>query len=198
MATYFVTTDNWNDAGFWNGLSESSEGHILDFSGLPESYTVEFSPDGAFLVLSNGTELYTIGESSASGWANVYLGDPTDYSYFEMISGGAGDDTLQGRDTADTLEGAGGDDSLLGAGGDDSITGGHGHDTVRGGTGDDTIAGGDGDDLVYGNEGGDSMTGGAGRDSIYGEFGNDYRPVQPNAPVEGGLGRQRPPVHAPA
>ena len=29
MATYFVTTDNWNDAGFWNGLSESSEGHIL-------------------------------------------------------------------------------------------------------------------------------------------------------------------------
>lgn len=41
MATYTVTTSNWNSPAFWSGVSEGAGGHELDFSGLGSDYTVE-------------------------------------------------------------------------------------------------------------------------------------------------------------
>ncbi|MCR8548327.1 hypothetical protein M4578_10835, partial [Salipiger sp. P9] len=180
MTIYAVTTSNWNDPDFWNGLSESSEGHTLDFSALPANFTVNFDEDFAYLQMSDGVTSFIVGDSSTSLGADAYLGSPTDHSFFEVLTGTQGDDTLDGGARDDTIDGEAGADQLLGDGGNDSITGGTGNDSVFAGAGADTVEGGEGDDVIYGNEDGDSLTGGTGNDSIYGEYGNDY--------VSGGAG----------
>ena len=74
------------------------------------------------------------------------------------IDGGAGDDLLEGTETADVLRGLRGDDRLLGLGGDDLL---------EGGIGDDRLEGGDGADRLDGGVGVDVMSGGAGDDIYY-------------------------------
>lgn len=177
MAIFLVTLDNWNDPGFWSTVTTGAESNMLDFSALPESFTITFARDGAFLTLFDGADSFTIGEDSGG---DATLGTPGEFGLFELVAGSAGDDLIDGNDAADTLSGGAGDDSLLGYGGDDSLTGGDGADTLRGGMGADTLLGDAGDDVIYGNEGNDSLIGGDGADSIYGETGDDY--------VEGGAG----------
>lgn len=55
-----------------------------------------------------------------------------------VITGGAGDDTLAGGDGDDTLVGGDGDDDLYGGDGDDRLLSGLGQDDMFGGAGDDT------------------------------------------------------------
>jgi Ca2+-binding RTX toxin-like protein len=55
-----------------------------------------------------------------------------------IITGTAGNDTLNGTSGADQIYGLGGDDVLNGGGGNDSLDGGTGADTMSGGTGNDT------------------------------------------------------------
>jgi Ca2+-binding RTX toxin-like protein len=54
-----------------------------------------------------------------------------------IITGTAGNDTLNGTSSADQLFGLGGDDILNGGGGNDQLDGGTGADTMSGGTGSD-------------------------------------------------------------
>jgi Ca2+-binding RTX toxin-like protein len=107
------------------------------------------------------------------------------------ISGGHGDDTIQGLGGDDTLIGGNGDDTLDGGAGDDLLDGGHdddtlyggadndtlfggtGADTLDGGTGDDTLTGGHDADTLIGGAGDDTMFGGTGDDTIYVDGGND-------------------------
>jgi len=56
------------------------------------------------------------------------------------ISGGAGNEILQGNDADNAISGLAGDDLLLGGGGDDTLTGGTGRDTLDGGAGDADLA----------------------------------------------------------
>ena len=51
----------------------------------------------------------------------------------------AGDDLINGSDSADLLRGYGGDDTINGGGGNDFIDGGDGGNTIHGGLGDDVI-----------------------------------------------------------
>jgi len=84
------------------------------------------------------------------------------------ITGGGGEDTIQGGDAndeirggqqKDTLEGGKGDDLLKGGNHNDSLIGGEGDDTLRGENTADTLNGGDGNDTLYGagnNQSGDN------------------------------------------
>jgi Ca2+-binding RTX toxin-like protein len=60
----------------------------------------------------------------------------------EGISGGNGNDTLSGNDSANLLMGGGGNDYLVGFGGDDELWGGTGSDLLRPGFGQDVVYGG--------------------------------------------------------
>ncbi len=84
---------------------------------------------------------------------------------FEVLTGGEGDDVLEGSILADTINGGGGGDkidampaaTLNGGGGDDLLTGGLGTDTLNGGDGDDTVAGGAGADIMNGGADNDTL-----------------------------------------
>ncbi|WP_353472965.1 calcium-binding protein [Salipiger sp. H15] len=174
MTVYAVTLENWNDPAFWASVSESSAGHTLDFSALPEGFDLEFDQDNLVLFINHEGGSYLVGDTTAPDVFDARLGAGSDWSYFNILAGGAGDDTLGGGDAADTISGGAGDDRLLGYGGDDVMEGGAGNDTVYAGAGNDTVIGGDGDDSITGNEGDDWLEGGAGSDSLYGQEGDDY------------------------
>lgn len=100
----------------------------------------------------------------------------------DLMIGGAGNDSLSGREGSDTLYGDNGNDSLIGGNGADFLRGGNGNDALFGGAGDDNVAGdqgsdiinlADGDDWASGGDGNDIMDGGAGADTMLGNAGND-------------------------
>ncbi|MRV76096.1 DUF4214 domain-containing protein [Duganella sp. FT92W] len=98
------------------------------------------------------------------------------------ITGGAGDDILNGTDGDDSLDGAGGSDLLCGFGGDDRLAGGEGDDRLEGGSGNDVLDGGAGNDV---------LVAGAGRDTLRGGPGNDFLGLVPESrgsTAEGGDG----------
>jgi Ca2+-binding RTX toxin-like protein len=68
----------------------------------------------------------------------------------DIISGGAGSDTLYGYAGNDQLSGDEGNDTLIGGAGDDLLVGGSGNDILSGGAGDDTFSFslGDGQDTI--------------------------------------------------
>ena len=102
----------------------------------------------------------------------------------DTLYGGAQHDYLAGGDNNDVLYGGGGVDTLLGQGGDDSMSGGwfndvlyggDGNDTLRGDGGNDNLYGGADDDLMYGGTGNDRIFGGiSGADTLYGGAQHDY------------------------
>ncbi len=73
------------------------------------------------------------------------------------VSGGVGNDTMEGR---------GGNDVLSGADGDDQLFGGNDNDELQGGTGNDLLDGGAGDDFMDAQPGDDTMVGGEGSDTV--------------------------------
>jgi parallel beta-helix repeat protein len=89
-------------------------------------------------------------------------------------NGGAGSETLNGRDNIDdVMKGLGGNDTIRGRGGNDSLSGGSGNDKVYGDGGDDRVNGDSGNDLVYGGSGNDRAYGSTGNDKVYGSAGID-------------------------
>jgi Ca2+-binding RTX toxin-like protein len=99
-----------------------------------------------------------------------------------LASGGGGDDTLIGSDTAaDDLRGEDDADSVQGRGGENTVHGGPGADQVAGGPGRDLLDGGAGNDLLYGEDGDDELLAGDGDDELIGGQGADVH--------NGGAGR---------
>jgi peptidyl-prolyl cis-trans isomerase B (cyclophilin B) len=70
----------------------------------------------------------------------------------------------EGRQHNDQLSGGRGDDRLQGKGGNDWLTGGFGLDHLQGGQGNDWLVGEAGDDVLIGNLGQDWLSGGEGAD----------------------------------
>ena len=89
------------------------------------------------------------------------------------ISGNDGADQIYGSEGDDVLDGGDGKDLVFGLGGDDQIDGGDGSDTLSGGDGDDVVSGGDYADLIGGNDGNDTLNGESGNDTLRGNAGND-------------------------
>ena len=111
--------------------------------------------------------------SGATPDGDVVTGSDT---YFEILTGGDGADTISGLGGNDRIYGIHGNDSLDGGVGDDSIHGETGSDTIFGGDGDDFILGGrqndtlfgqNGDDILIQGNGGGLMNGGAGDDKLH-------------------------------
>ena len=83
------------------------------------------------------------------------------------LSGGAGDDTLLGLDESDGLGGGSGNDILDAAAGDNSLGGGDGNDTLTSlGGGNDTLSGDNGDDDLDAGAGNNTLDAGAGNDTL--------------------------------
>ncbi|WP_286917997.1 peroxidase family protein [Pseudomonas sp. UBA6753] len=91
----------------------------------------------------------------------------------DQLLGGLGTDTLNGGAGNDTLDGGAGNDSLFGDTGNDNLLGGAGADSLDGGNGVDVLQGGDGNDTLFGDVGNDTLQGGAGNDFLNGGAGND-------------------------
>ncbi len=110
----------------------------------------------------------------------------------DLLSGGTGDDVIDGNNGHDILLGGAGADQLDGDSrvlvegdaplhGDDYLSGGAGHDTLTGGGGADLLLGGSGEDLLYGDlngldpawHGADVLYGGDGEDQLVGDGGGD-------------------------
>jgi len=107
--------------------------------------------------------------------ASAFTGDTTLWGGGgrDVITGGIGNDWLNGNDGEDALVGGGGNDLIHGGEGADVMIGGDGDDTLNGEAGDDTIDGGDGNDQLIGEEGRDRLLGRGGDDSLYGGDGSD-------------------------
>ncbi len=119
-----------------------TENILLTFAGSTDSITLVKALTGSYL---NQIETY---EFTADGT----LWTPTDLAAQILLQEvTAGDDDLQGFDTADVISGGVGNDSIHGHGGDDTISGDIGDDFLNGGKGDDvffyTI--GDGHDTIH-------------------------------------------------
>ena len=79
------------------------------------------------------------------------------------MSGGDGNDNVQGQDGDDTVSGDAGNDYLAGQNGNDVLDGGDGTDRLYGGSGNDTLRGGTGaNDSLSGDAGNDTYLLGAG------------------------------------
>lgn len=110
----------------------------------------------------------------------------------DIVYGGDGVDRLLGGSGNDTLYGEAGDDELLGEAGNDFLYGGSGNDRLDGGAGNDTLEGGEGNDTIYGGDGNDQIHGGAGNDTLFGDIGNDViNGGEGNDSIDGGAGNDR-------
>lgn len=82
-------------------------------------------------------------------------------------------ENLTGSSGADTLIGDAGNNRLDGQNSADILTGGDGNDVLIGRIGDDTLDGGNGSDVLSGVDGNDILTGGSGADTLDGGTGSD-------------------------
>ena len=106
------------------------------------------------------------------------------------ISGGPGNDVLQGAALDDLLIGGAGDDTLIGDRRDDLIFGGSGNDTIFGETGRDNLFGQDGDDRIFGGGNEDHLYGMAGADILDGGVDDDFLNAAPGPGDVGGEGEK--------
>jgi Ca2+-binding RTX toxin-like protein len=93
------------------------------------------------------------------------------------MSGGNGNDVLEGLNGNDFGSGGNGNDVIVGNKGEDQLFGDDGDDLLRGGQDADQIHGGDGNDLIFGDLGADRLIGGEGNDT--------YGFVAGNSPISG-------------
>ena len=90
---------------------------------------------------------------------------------YEILDGGAGNDTIYGGAGNDSIVGGSdaGLDTLYGEAGNDVIIAGSGVDTIYAGADNDTVRGDAGEDLIYGGLGADILRGGSEADIIHGD-----------------------------
>lgn len=113
----------------------------------------------AYTLAANVENLTFVGVGGFAGTGNTLN---------NVITGGAGGDTLRSGGGNDTLNGVGGSDVVYGEGGKDFIYGGDGADTLYGGGANDRLQGDAGDDWLLGEANRDFMYGGLGNDTLDG------------------------------
>jgi Ca2+-binding RTX toxin-like protein len=104
---------------------------------LGDSLTLE--GDGVDWDVRGGDGADTLVDSCPTGCGFLSGGPGDDTLQGRGISGGAGDDTLTGSPKGDSIGGGPGNDTLSGAGGYDMLLPAAGDDTVDGGVGRDTV-----------------------------------------------------------
>ncbi|MCR9108822.1 hypothetical protein [uncultured Marivita sp.] len=56
MASYSVTTSNWNSPVFWASISQTGSVHTLDLSGLPSNFTISYDTDTGTVTIADGSK----------------------------------------------------------------------------------------------------------------------------------------------
>ena len=132
MATYIVTTSNWNDPRFWAAIDGSGGGHTLSFTDLPSGFSIDFDEAAGRIVLTDGQKTFVVGGASYTGPADILLPGRTTLADFPTLLGTGGGDRIAAGDGADRVAGGAGDDLLAGGSGGDSVSGGDGDDILAG------------------------------------------------------------------
>jgi Ca2+-binding RTX toxin-like protein len=141
-------------------LTATLNGGVLRIEGTNKAEHVTFSTGGFGATVREtpkGKETKVTNFFSAVSRVEIILKDGADTtSGFVvpanvpvLITGGAGDDSLQGGPGKDTINGGGGADSLTGNDGNDRLLGKKGRDTLVGGAGNDVLKGGPGKDKTF-------------------------------------------------
>ena len=124
------------------GVSNATNGSaVLNDNGTPGNTAddfIVFTPTTGFS--GNGSFDYTLSDGSLTDIGNVTVAVGTN------LSGGNGDDLLNGTAGNDNLTGGTGNDTLNGSAGNDTLNGGNGADKLTGGTGNDILTGGSASD----------------------------------------------------
>jgi Ca2+-binding RTX toxin-like protein len=169
-----LTGSGGNDLYLFDADTALGTDRVTEASGGGAD-TIDFSGTAAGVALNLGI----VGNQTVNGNLVINLSA----SQVENASGGDGNDTFTGNTQANVLSGGAGDDSLAGGSGNDTLNGGTGADSLDGGSGDDTLAGGDG---------ADSLTTGPGADSLNGDAGDDTFTITgihaPGDTIAGGAG----------
>jgi Ca2+-binding RTX toxin-like protein len=175
----------------WDGISSLIDNHYVEIQQVGSSTVVNFDRNGtarwqASFVLDNVklsdltafnlTGLQPPGGAAFNGGvvntANLWTlaggeGDDLVFSISGsagILSGGAGNDRLEGALSDETLNGDDGNDILIASGGRDLLYGGSGSDLLDGGSGQDDLFGGTGDDVLDGGSQADALHGDSGLD----------------------------------
>lgn len=178
-AANFDVTVNWAVTG-----SGANAANAADFGGTLPSGTLTIAAgattgtitvnvtgdttienDEAFQVTLSAPVAATLGTAVAT--STILNNDQS------VITGTAGNDTLNGTAGIDTINGNAGNDILNGNAGNDIMNGGTGNDTLNGGDGNDSLDGGTGVDILNGGNGNDLLLGSNGRDTMTGGAGAD-------------------------
>ncbi|MDD1981211.1 peroxidase family protein [Pseudomonas asiatica] len=201
------TLANTITGGAGNDLLDGGAGIDRLVGGLgDDTYVVDNAGDVVVEATAAGTDTVRATAASYTLGANVenltYIGagnfTGTGNGLANVITGAAGNDTLNGDGGndqllgglgTDTLNGGAGDDTLDGGAGNDSLFGDTGNDNLQGGAGDDNLDGGNGVDVLQGGDGNDTLFGGVGNDTLQGGAGNDFlNGAAGNDTVVGGAG----------
>jgi VCBS repeat-containing protein len=138
-------------AGHTTTIGASGTDTVVDLTGWNlTSLSVSGSGNGSSTLVFDAVDAVAGESHSTTQYLNIVNGT-------SLLSGGTGNDTLNGTSGADLIVGNAGNDTLNGGAGNDRILGGDGNDTINGGTGND---------IIYGGAGNDVMTGGTGADTF--------------------------------
>ncbi|SMX41023.1 Hint domain-containing protein [Maliponia aquimaris] len=188
MATYTVTTANWNSSSFWSTVSRNNAGHTLDFSSLGPGYSVVYDTGSGLLTLSNGTTTYTVADRTYSGPTDAALGGNSRFENYTTVRLPAGSDSYFGSDRAENVSLGGGNDTIFTGDGTDTVTGIDGNDFVNLGAGNESVSATGGNNTIMGGEGNDTLSS-AGNDELQGGSGNDVLSAAAgNNTIDGGTG----------
>ena len=161
-----LANDTFENAGrAITAVTQGLHGAVaINNNGTPGDATDDFAvytPDAGYSGSDSFSYTVTSGGVTETGTVNVNVA-----SIGQVITGGNGNDTLNGTAGDDTISGGNGNDVINAADGNDTVSGGSGNDTINGGPGNDTINGGDGNDRIDGGTGDNTLTGGSGNDTF--------------------------------
>ncbi|MES2942553.1 MAG: FG-GAP-like repeat-containing protein, partial [Pseudomonadota bacterium] len=176
----------------WNGSTGDvvvTGGTLSALSGSGLSRTATFTPTAG---IAAGAASITVAASSytdaAGNDGGAGMTPSVSYDTLTVIdTGTSSSDRLTGGAGNDSLDGSGGNDRLAGRTGNDQLDGGEGDDSLFGQGGSDSLQGGDGKDILNGGADADTMTGGEGSDFYYVDDANDTVIETGADPLTGGL-----------
>ena len=167
----------------WNGsLNPFASGHLkIEQVGADAVLSSRSSPatngDWIQLITFTNVSAASLGAHNLGGYSpdgSAGPGTTTGTDAAEMLTGGGGDDVIQGLAGFNKIFAGAGNDSATGGQDVDWLYGGAGNDLLAADAGNDYLSGGDGNDILLGGGGNDSLNAGAtGADQLYGEAGDD-------------------------
>ena len=158
-------------------LNGSSGLDLADYSASSAAVNVSLASGTAIGGDAQGDSFNGIDGFIGSAYADTLVGfDEQSLTgsdiYYNVIYGGGGNDSIDGRAGDDSLYGGEGADTVIGGAGDDTLAGDAGADSLLGGEGADLLSGGDGNDVLDGGAGADTLSGGVGSDTIFAGLGD--------------------------